>query len=71
MQTQGRRKSQNVIDVRNYFGTPALDPDYHTEDRFRDFLAQALGQPQPVMTPQQFDSQGIMMGLPQQFIRRQ
>lgn len=53
MKTKGRPKSQNIQDVRGYFGSDAVDPDYWVEDRYADFLKQSLANPNPD-NPQKF-----------------
>lgn len=49
MKTKGRPGSQNIEDRRAYFGSEALDEDYWDEDRFMDFLQDAINNPHGVM----------------------
>lgn len=50
MKTKGRERSKNIEDRRSYFGSDAYDPDYTDDDRYRDFLRDAINDPTPEST---------------------
>ena len=62
MKVRGRKQSGNIEDLRNYFGTDALDTDYGLEDQQNDFVAHTLANPMPD-APQKFGLPQIPAGL--------
>lgn len=54
MRSKGRVESNNIEDLRSYFGTDALDTDYPTEDRYADFVHDGILAPYITDKPRTF-----------------